>query len=173
MPARPRAAVGALLLLGWFMPGCKPRVMNVGHPQYRDPPPCPSFKVASTGFDITTAADSAVLGPGKAKPASRVKWDANAVTSTQHFNVSVLTDANGDTIPGVRVGGPAGLVFEEPVQLRLSYSACYNPGAGKRPYVLTRQSPSDPWQRVNGSVSKGGMYVEVYVEHFSDYAIAE
>lgn len=166
MPFRMYRIVGVPLAAVLLAFGCSPRPNNAAF-AIKAVHGCPNFVMTADSFVITPTAGFENLGGG-----NRVMWDDSAVAVPQTYYVDTLA-VNGQKVAGVAVtpaSGNAGLAA--PVRLRLSYAACV-PSTSKKLYIARRPASSDPWQKQTGFHSKGSHFVEVFVEEFSDWAIAD
>ena len=133
-----------------------------------DLPACPGFRLN---------VDSIVVGPaGGPFPLTQngltlITFAPNAVTTQTTFYVNPVV-VNGDTLAGVGFTPATGL-FPEQVVLRISYNGC--------PEIIQKQNGplriwfrdgTGDWKPIPSGKSVGGHYVDAYIEHFTDFAIA-
>jgi hypothetical protein len=102
---------------------------------------------------------------------STITFAPGAVTTQTTFTVNAVTQ-NDTTLAGVGFTPGIGL-FQEPVLLRLSYNGC--PGIlakqAERLHIVFKDTTGN-WKPIEGGKSMQQHYVEAYVQHFTDFAIA-
>lgn len=170
MPFRMYRIAGAPLVAVLLVVGCSSphhAALNLRADVQRSALACPEFELNADSFVIKPVAGFENLGGG-----NRVMWDQGAVVAPQTYYVDTLVIA-GQKVAGVTVTAATGNgELAAPVRLRLSYAAC-QPAGSKKLHIARRAAASDPWQKHTGFQSKQSHFVEVFVEEFSDWAIAD
>lgn len=130
------------------------------------PPKCPGFVIAASQITVTPAGGTFQLGGG-----NRIEFASGAVSSNTQFSVSALT-VNNEKVAGVRIE-PATGPFPEPVRLRLSYAGCpeIEGNSDKELYIVVVGSGGG-LTSIGGAKSVQGKFVEAFIPHFTDFAIA-
>lgn len=164
----PRCPIVAVPLLVVALAGGCARP-NAGHISLRAIQQCPGFTLNATldTIDVTPAGGTLDLGDQ-----TLITFPGQAVTGNAQYEVGYAEKLNGQNVAGITITplNNAPTEFDEPVTLQISYNKC--PQLGNSRLIIVRKEQGKPDQPVGGAKSKSKKYVQVNVDHFTEYAIA-
>lgn len=165
MPSLPVRAVRSLVFVVFAVSACVSsrdgtRAMRI--------PGCPSFNLKLQ--PITVQPNGGPPIELTQNGLTRITFSQGAVSQNTTYNVNGVTDSAGNKVAGVGFTPGTG-PFNEPVLLRISYAGCGFPD-NARPFMVTRPGGGDWTPIVGGGNSQSQKYVEAYIDHFTDFAIA-
>jgi hypothetical protein len=138
-------------------------------PQEDELPTCDVFALRDTAFTITVPVDGGTfeLGGG-----SQVTFAPNAVDAATSYRIRIGTRARGRRIAGFSIDAVGGgrSQFAQPVTLRVGYAGCPFENTDQ-PLYIVRRGAGKP-ERVGGTRSTAGKFIEAVVNRFSAFAIA-
>jgi hypothetical protein len=157
--------VAVPLLVGILAAGCT-RSSNRG---FRTIAQCPGFTLNATldTIQVTAAGGDFDLGDS-----TRIIFPAQAINGNARYEVGYSAKVNGQNTAGVNIEplNNAPTEFDEPITLQISYNKCAQLGSSR--LFIVRKESGQAGEKIGGAKSKTKKYVQVNIDHFTEYAIA-
>ena len=160
---RPVTALRSLVFVVFAVSAC---ASSRGVSKIRGIPACQGFQLDLNPITARPEGDTIPLGPGGL---TRIIFAPGAVSQNTTYNVNGVTNSDGHKAAGVGFTPGTG-DFEEPVLLRISLAGCGSID-NERLHIVIKDADGR-WKSIGGAKSKRDRYVEAYVPHFTDFAIA-
>jgi hypothetical protein len=132
-------------------------------------PSCPGFNLKLEPINVNSTGGPPIALSQNGQ--TRITFSPGAVSNPTTFNVNAVTE-DGETKAGVGFTPGTG-VFPQPVLLRISYNGCPEILANQNgPLHIVFKNGNGNWESIGGGKDTTQHYVEAYVQHFTDFAIA-